>query len=148
MIALIQRVRSAWVETGQERIADIGPGLLAFIGVEKTDQPEQAHKLLQRLINYRIFADEKGRMNRSLQDTGGQLLLVPQFTLVADTRKGTRPGFSRGADPETGRRLFDELLACAQAALPEAGRVQAGRFGADMQVGLINDGPVTFHLQQ
>jgi len=147
MIALIQRVRSAWVETDRQRIAEIGPGLLALIGVEKNDNTANLEKLLRRLINYRVFADANGKMNLSLQDTGGQLLLVPQFTLIADTRKGNRPGFSGGADAHTGQRLFDEFVAHARAALPEPGRVQSGRFGADMQVGLVNDGPVTFWLQ-
>ncbi len=145
MIALIQRVSSASVETNKQRIAEIGPGLLALIGVEKTDDSRNADKLLQRILRYRVFPDEAGRMNRSLQDTSGGLLLVPQFTLVADTRTGTRPGFSSGADPKTGQALFEYLL--RQAHLLAPGPVAGGRFGAHMRVALVNDGPVTFWLQ-
>jgi D-tyrosyl-tRNA(Tyr) deacylase len=145
MIALIQRVTHAWVDVDEQRIAEIGPGLLALVGVEKTDGPENAEKLLRRLLNYRIFPDASGKMNRSLPEVEGELLLVPQFTLVADTRKGNRPSFSSGADPATGRHLFNTLLQQARSHYP--GRVYSGRFGADMQVGLVNDGPVTFWLQ-
>ncbi len=148
MIALIQRVTTAWVDVDSRRIAEIGPGLLALIGVEKTDTRTNADKLLHRLLHYRVFADAQGKMNHSLLDTEGQLLLVPQFTLVADTRKGNRPSFSSGADPQTGRQLFDHLINQARQRLPDSKRVQSGQFGADMQVGLVNDGPVTFWLQQ
>ena len=144
MIALIQRVANASVTVGQQRVAQIDHGLLAFIGVERNDDTPQADRLLQRVLSYRVFEDETGRMNRSLADTGGGLLLVSQFTLVADTRKGNRPGFSRGADPDRGRMLFHYLV-------DQAGKlhqpVASGVFGAHMQVALVNDGPVTFWLQ-
>lgn len=144
MIGLLQRVREAWVEVDLQRIAAIETGLLVLVGVERGDDQLQADRLLQRLLGYRVFADEQGRMNRSVTDIGGGLLLVPQFTLAADTRKGTRPGFSTAAEPVEGKRWFDYLLdqAC-QRHEPVAG----GVFGADMQVGLVNDGPVTFWLQ-
>ncbi|MBQ1657580.1 MAG: D-tyrosyl-tRNA(Tyr) deacylase [Rhodocyclaceae bacterium] len=144
MIALIQRVRSARVEVGGQNVGEIGAGLLAFIGIRPSDTEAIAARLLERLLGYRIFADEQDRMNRSLRDTGGGLLLVPQFTLAADTGKGTRPGFSRAAPPEQAQPLFDRL--CAQARAAHA-PVAAGQFGADMQVSLINDGPVTFWLE-
>jgi D-tyrosyl-tRNA(Tyr) deacylase len=144
LIGLLQRVRQAWVEIDAQRIAAIETGLLVLVGVERGDGQSQADRLLQRLLGYRVFADEQGRMNRSVADIGGGLLLVPQFTLAADTRKGTRPGFSTAAEPVLGKRWFDYLLdqAC-QNYQPVAG----GVFGADMQVGLVNDGPVTFWLQ-
>lgn len=143
MIALLQRVRHAWVEVDAQRIAAIGPGLLVLLGVERDDSPEIADRLLRRLLGYRVFADPQGRMNLSLGDSGGELLLVPQFTLAADTDKGLRPGFTAAANPDDSRELFDYFCAQAQ----RQARVQLGRFGADMQVGLVNDGPVTFWLQ-
>ena len=144
MIALIQRVSSASVAVAGERIGAIGPGLLALVAVRPADDEPAADRLLARLLGYRVFGDAEGRMNLSLADTGGGLLLVPQFTLAADTRKGTRPGFSTAAPPEQARRLFDVLCQRARTAHPD---VATGRFGADMQVALVNDGPVTFWLQ-
>ncbi len=144
MIGLLQRVSEASVVVDGEEIAAIGPGLLVLVGVEKGDGKVQAERLLERLLGYRVFADASGRMNRSLVDTGGGLLLVPQFTLAADTRKGTRPSFTPAASPEEGKRLFTWLLQRAQ---DRHGEVAAGRFGADMQVRLVNDGPVTFWLR-
>jgi D-tyrosyl-tRNA(Tyr) deacylase len=125
-------------------VAQVERGLLVLVGVEQNDDESRAERLLERLLGYRVFADEAGRMNLSLRDIGGGLLLVPQFTLVADTRKGTRPGFSRGASPDRGRELFNHL--CEQAAA-RYHTVATGIFGADMQVTLTNDGPVTFWLQ-
>ena len=143
MIALIQRVRSAAVDVAGERVGSIGPGILALIGVAAGDRHSDADRLLERILTYRIFPDEEGRMNRDLVATGGGLLLVSQFTLAADTRKGTRPGFSTAAPPDAARALFDHLLAAARARHPV---VASGQFGADMQVSLVNDGPVTFIL--
>ena len=144
MIGLIQRVSQARVEVDNSTVAQIGRGILALIGVEKQDASTTAQRLAQRIIQYRIFPDADGKMNLSLQDTGGELLLVPQFTLPADTRKGNRPSFSSAAPPETGQRLFLEL---ADYARETHGQVQTGVFGANMQVSLTNDGPVTFWLQ-
>lgn len=144
MISLIQRVKEAWVDIEGRRVASIETGILALIGVERGDASAQAVRLVQRILAYRVFPDESGRMNHSLSDTNAGLLLVPQFTLVADTAKGNRPGFSRGASPEDGRRLFQDVLAVAR---ENHGVVGSGEFGADMQVGLVNDGPVTFWLQ-
>ena len=144
MIGLIQRVCQGRVEVDNNTVAQIGRGILALIGVEKQDTSATARRLAQRIIQYRIFPDKDGKMNLSLQDTGGELLLVPQFTLPADTRKGNRPSFSSAAPPEAGQRLFRELSDFAQATqIP----VQTGVFGANMQVSLTNDGPVTFWLQ-
>lgn len=143
MIALIQRVTHAEVKVADELVGDIGHGLLALIGVERGDGEKQADRLLERLLDYRVFADRDGRMNLSIRDVHGGLLLVPQFTLAADTRKGTRASFTPAAPPEHGRLLFDYLLAEALSAHPT---VASGRFGADMQVSLTNDGPVTFWL--
>jgi D-aminoacyl-tRNA deacylase len=143
MIALIQRVLEASVRVDGQLVGAIDGGLLALIGIVERDDATTAARLLQRLLDYRVFADSQGRMNRSLRDTGGGLLLVPQFTLVADTRRGNRPGFSTAAAPAHAAPLFDQLLAGARAAHP---RVAAGQFGASMQVALINDGPVTFWL--
>jgi D-aminoacyl-tRNA deacylase len=143
MIALIQRVRSAAVDVGGERIASIGTGILALIGVAAGDDTREADRLLERVLTYRIFPDELGRMNRDLTAVGGGLLLVPQFTLAADTRKGTRPGFSTAAAPGEAQRLFAHLQ---QQAIRRHAPVACGRFGADMQVSLVNDGPVTFLL--
>ena len=144
MIGLLQRVTSAWVEVDSRRVGQIGVGLMVLIGVERGDEAAQADRLLERLLTYRVFADEEGRMNRSLKDVGGGLLLVPQFTLAADTRKGTRPGFSPAAEPAEGKKWFVYLLRQARNAHPV---VQSGVFGADMQVTLTNDGPVTFWLR-
>ncbi|MGB3270936.1 MAG: D-aminoacyl-tRNA deacylase [Rhodanobacter sp.] len=143
MIALIQRVTSASVRVEDEMVGSIGAGLLALVAVQPDDGEAQARRMLQRLLGYRVFADEAGRMNRSLADTGGGLLLVSQFTLAADTRSGMRPSFTRAAPPEHARRWFDHLVELARAAHP---RVETGRFGAHMVVHLVNDGPVTFWL--
>jgi len=144
MIALIQRVTRASVQVGQETVGQIGPGLLALVAVERGDTESQAARLAARIVSYRVFEDPAGRMNLSLADTGGGLLLVSQFTLAADTRKGARPSFAPAAEPETGRRLFDHLVAEARASHDP---VETGRFGARMQVSLVNDGPVTFSLR-
>jgi D-tyrosyl-tRNA(Tyr) deacylase len=143
MIALIQRVSRAQVTVRDQQVARIGPGILALLGIEATDTPATGVQLLDRVLKYRIFADEAGRMNLDLGQIGGDLLLVPQFTLVADTHKGTRPGFSRGAPPEAARQLFGQVV---EAARGRHRRVEAGVFGADMQVELVNEGPVTFQL--
>jgi D-tyrosyl-tRNA(Tyr) deacylase len=144
MIALIQRVSSASVCVATELIGEIGPGLLALIGVVRGDDAAHADRLLQRVLDYRVFADTAGRMNRSLREVQGGLLLVPQFTLAAETAHGNRPGFSHAAAPAQAAALYDHLLQRARATY---GRVASGRFGAPMQVSLINDGPVTFWLQ-
>jgi D-tyrosyl-tRNA(Tyr) deacylase len=143
MIALIQRVLSAQVEVEQECVGAIGPGLLALVAVQPDDGETQARRMLERLLGYRVFADDAGRMNRSLTDTGGGLLLVSQFTLAADTRSGMRPSFTSAASPEHARHRFDRLLELARAAHPG---VETGRFGAHMVIRLVNDGPVTFRL--
>ena len=143
MIALIQRVAEAGVAVEGETVGAIGPGILALVGVERDDGEAQADRLAERVLGYRIFPDEQGRMNRSLVETGGALLAVPQFTLVADTGKGTRPSFSSGASPQEGKRLFDRFVEAAR----RQARVETGRFGAEMRVSLVNDGPVTFWLQ-
>ena len=144
MIGLLQRVSAARVDVDGRTIAAIGRGLLVLVGVEAGDGAEQAERLLERLLGYRVFPDAAGKMNLSLRDIGGGLLLVPQFTLAADTRSGARPGFSTAAAPEVGARLFAHLAACARARHADVG---SGSFGADMQVTLTNDGPVTFWLQ-
>ena len=144
MLALIQRVRQARVEVGGEVTGAIGPGLLVLVCAERGDGEAQAERLLSKVLRLRIFADEAGKMNRSVQDTGGGLLVVSQFTLAADTRGGNRPSFTQAAPPEEGRRLYDAFVARARAAHPV---VQTGRFGADMQVHLVNDGPVTIPMQ-
>jgi D-tyrosyl-tRNA(Tyr) deacylase len=144
MIGLLQRVSRAEVQVDGEQVGAIERGLLVLVGVERDDGEAQAERLLQRLLGYRVFADEQGKMNLSLSAVQGGLLLVPQFTLAADTRKGARPSFSSAATPEQGQRLFDYLLAQARQQHPQ---VASGRFGADMQVSLTNDGPVTFWLQ-
>ncbi len=144
MIALIQRVSSASVTVAGQRIGAIEGGLLALIGVQPSDTESTAERLLQRLLAYRVFPDAAGRMNCSLADTGGGLLLVPQFTLAADTRKGNRPGFSTAAAPARAAELFEHLCVLARQSHP---KVQTGRFGADMSVALVNEGPVTFWLQ-
>jgi len=144
VIALLQRVTEAWVDVEHERIGSIGSGLMVLIGVEQGDDARQADRLLERLLGYRVFSDSEGRMNLGLNDTGGGLLLVPQFTLVADTSRGRRPGFSQAASPQAGEKYFDYLVAKARATHAQ---VETGQFGADMRVGLVNDGPVTFWLQ-
>lgn len=144
MIGLLQRVSSARVDVNGVMVGSINRGLLVLVGVQRSDDEAKADRLLQRLLGYRVFADETGRMNRSLSDINGGLLLVPQFTLAADTNKGMRPGFSSAAPPDEGERLFNYLLAEAKAIFPT---VQSGVFAADMQVQLLNDGPVTFWLE-
>ncbi|AGA88424.1 D-tyrosyl-tRNA(Tyr) deacylase [Pseudomonas sp. SCT] len=144
MKGLIQRVRQARVEVAGEVVGSIDQGLLVLVGVEREDDHARADKLLHKLLNYRVFSDEQGKMNRSLKDIGGGLLLVSQFTLAADTRSGLRPSFSSAAPPAQGEALYDYLLAQARAQHPQ---VACGRFGADMQVHLVNDGPVTFLLE-
>jgi len=144
MIGLLQRVTAARVEVGTECVGRIGAGLLVLVGIERGDTEAQADRLLERLTTYRVFPDEEGRMNRSLLDIGGGMLLVPQFTLAADTQKGTRPGFSTAAEPAEGRRLFGYLAGVAHRRLAD---VQTGQFGAHMRVSLTNDGPVTFSLR-
>ena len=144
MIALIQRVSHAEVRIAGEPVASIGAGILALIGVVKGDDAVSAGRLLERLLSYRVFPDTQGRMNLSVRDTGGALLLVPQFTLAADTGKGTRAGFSTAAPPQDARRLFGHLL---ERARDSYAHVSAGVFGADMQVSLTNEGPVTFWLE-
>lgn len=143
MIAVIQRVLEARVSVAGRIVGEIGPGLLALVAVEKGDDSPRTARMADRLMSYRVFADEAGRMNRSLADTGGGLLLVSQFTLAADTARGTRPSFTPAAAPEEARRLFDELVHHARARHPV---VATGEFAADMKVALINDGPVTFRL--
>lgn len=144
MIGLLQRVISAAVGVDGARIAAIDDGLLVFIAVERGDTEMQAQRLLDRVLSYRVFADADGKMNLGLRDTAGGLLLVPQFTLAADTAKGTRPSFSSAAPPDLARHLFETIEAHARS---HHGRVAAGRFGADMKVHSINDGPVTFWLR-
>jgi D-aminoacyl-tRNA deacylase len=144
MIALIQRVSRAEVRVSGEVIGAIGRGVLALIGVQRADTDAAAERVLERVLSYRIFSDLEGRMNLSVREVGGGLLLVPQFTLAADTHKGTRAGFSLAAAPEEARRLFAYLLDRARSAYAP---VSAGVFGADMQVALVNDGPVTFWLE-
>jgi D-tyrosyl-tRNA(Tyr) deacylase len=144
MIGLLQRVEQARVEVDGEVVGAIDRGLLVLVGVERDDDARRAGRLLERLLGYRVFPDASGRMNLDLRTVDGGLLLVPQFTLAADTRKGTRAGFSRAAEPARGRELFGHLLERARAVHPH---VAAGRFGADMKVHLVNDGPVTFWLE-
>lgn len=144
MIGLLQRVSQASVSVDGRPVAAIGPGLLVLVGVRPSDGEAQADRLLERLLGYRVFGDEQGRMNRSLREHGGGLLLVPQFTLAADTQKGTRAGFSTAAEPGRARELFVYLVAQAHRTWPQVG---SGEFGADMQVSLVNDGPVTFWLE-
>ncbi|MEO7206117.1 MAG: D-aminoacyl-tRNA deacylase [Steroidobacteraceae bacterium] len=144
MIALLQRVSHAEVTVEDKSVGAIGAGLLVLVGVRPTDDEASAKRLLARLILYRVFPDETRKMNLSLTQVKGQLLLVPQFTLAADTAKGLRPGFSTAAPPEQGRRLFDVLV---QAARDELGTVESGLFGVHMQVSLTNDGPVTIWLE-
>ncbi len=144
MKALLQRVSQASVSIEGTEVARIAEGLLVLVGIEPNDNQPSAEKMLHKLLNYRVFADEQERMNKSLTDTQGGLLLVSQFTLAADTRSGLRPGFSTAAPPAQAQALFEQMLSMAQQRHPN---VQAGRFGADMQVQLVNDGPVTFLLE-
>jgi D-tyrosyl-tRNA(Tyr) deacylase len=143
MIALIQRVLEARVTVDGRTVGEIGPGLLALVAVERGDQPANAARMVERLLGYRVFADAEGRMNRSLADTGGGLLLVSQFTLAADTAKGTRASFTPAAPPDEAERLFNEVVALARSRHP---MVATGEFGAEMTVSLVNHGPVTFRL--
>ncbi|MCY1445494.1 D-aminoacyl-tRNA deacylase [compost metagenome] len=144
MKGLLQRVRGARVEVAGEIVGAVDQGLLVLVAVEPGDTRAHADKMLHKLLNYRVFSDEQGKMNRSLKDVGGGLLLVSQFTLAADTNSGLRPSFSTAAPPALGIELFDYLLAQARSLHPS---VASGEFGADMQVHLVNDGPVTFLLQ-
>jgi D-tyrosyl-tRNA(Tyr) deacylase len=144
MIGLIQRVTSAKVEVGGEVVGQIGKGILILLGVERDDDQAKATRLMERITSYRIFPDQDGKMNLNVKQVEGELLVVSQFTLVADTKKGTRPGFSRGASPELGNTLYEYFVEqCKTTQL----NVQTGQFGADMQVSLVNDGPVTFSLE-
>ena len=145
MIGLLQRVTDAQVSVQGSVVGRIGAGLLVLLAVEPADTETQADRLVERLVGYRVFEDADGRMNLSLADTGGGLLLVPQFTLAANTGKGMRPSFTGAAPPELGQRLFDYAVSRARSLLGD--RVATGRFGAHMQVSLTNDGPVTFWLQ-
>ena len=144
MIALIQRVTEARVEVEGESIGAIGRGILALVGVERGDAEAQAERLVEKVLGYRIFPDAAGKMNLSLLDIRGELLVVPQFTLAADTKTGTRAGFSTAASPDEGLRLFSLFVEISKKKNPET---KTGRFGADMRVSLVNDGPVTFWLQ-
>jgi D-tyrosyl-tRNA(Tyr) deacylase len=144
MIAVIQRVSRAEVTVEGESVGKIGRGILALVAVEKGDTESQAERLAERILGYRIFGDAEDKMNLNVQDIGGGLLLVSQFTLAADTKKGMRPSFTPAADPETGRRLFDVFVERVRA---RHSPVATGRFGANMQVELVNDGPVTFTLR-
>jgi len=143
VIAVLQRVSHASVFVDGAAVGQIGHGIVLFLGIEQGDTTEQSDKLAERVINYRMFADDEGKMNSCLQDTAGGLLIVPQFTLVADTRKGLRPGFEPAAPPQQAQPLFDQFV---EAARSRYGQVAVGVFGADMQVNLTNDGPVTFIL--
>lgn len=144
MIALLQRVSSAEVRVEGERVAAIDEGLLALVGVRGDDGEADAERLAERVLQYRMFADGEGRMNRSVMEVGGGVLAVPQFTLSADTRKGNRPGFSTAAHPDTARALFDHFVECARVRHSD---IKTGCFGERMQVRLINEGPVTFWLE-
>lgn len=144
MIGLIQRVSQASVTIDGETVGRIGPGLLVLAGFRQGDRAERIPRFVERLLNYRVFADEQGRMNVSLRDGGGGLLVVPQFTLAADTNSGNRPSFTPAAPPAEGAALFDALVEHVERDWPDSA---FGRFGADMQVALVNDGPVTFWLE-
>ena len=152
MIALLQRVKSASVTVSGDKIAQIDQGLLVLLAVEKKDNEAALEKLAEKILKYRIFADDEDKMNLSVMAIRGSVLMVPQFTLAADTRKGLRPSFSNAADPEKGFALFEQLIDIMRvtgASLAEnlpANWLQTGRFGADMEVELLNDGPVTFNL--
>lgn len=144
MIALIQRVSEAKVVVNNKNIAEIQQGVLAFVGIEKDDSTIQVSRLVDKVLSYRIFADKEGKMNLSVQDIKGGLLLVPQFTLAADTQKGCRPSFSSAASPELGEKLFNEFIKQTK---NKYQYIETGQFGEDMKVSLLNDGPVTFWLQ-
>ncbi len=144
MIALLQRVQHASVEVENSIIGEIDKGILLFIGVEKDDNEDKATRLCERYLSYRVFSDEQDKMNLSVKDIAGGVLLVPQFTLAADTRKGCRPSFSSAAPPEMGQQLFDYIVATTR---QKYKTVATGQFGANMKVSLLNDGPVTFWLQ-
>lgn len=144
MIGLLQRVTRAEVHIDGDSVGQIGRGLLVFVAVHRDDTEQDVSRLADRLLGYRVFPDAEGRMNRSLQDEAGGLLLVPQFTLAADTKKGTRASFTKAAAPEKGSAYFDALAEFCRQRLET---VETGRFGANMQVSLINDGPVTFWLE-
>jgi len=144
MIALLQRVRQAKVDVGGSTIGQVGPGLLVLVCAERGDGAREADKLLAKILKLRIFSDDAGKMNRSVQDVGGGLLLVSQFTLAADTTGGNRPGFTNAAPPALGEALYDAFVTAARTAHPQ---VATGRFGADMQVHLVNDGPVTIPMR-
>ena len=144
MIALIQRVREARVDVGEETVGRIGAGLLALVAIEPQDGEAQTQRMVERLLGYRVFSDDAGKMNRSLSETGGGLLLVSQFTLAADTSKGMRPSFTSAAPPEHGRKWFDRLVEVAR---NRHAPVEIGRFGTHMLISLVNDGPVTFRLE-
>lgn len=143
MIGLIQRVSEANVTVAGEIIGEIGKGMLVLLGVEKEDGDAEIEKLANKLCRYRMFSDEDGKMNLNIEQVGGEILVVSQFTLVADTQKGNRPGFSRGATPEHGEAIYKKFVHALKA---KGMAVSTGEFGADMQVGLVNDGPVTFHF--
>ncbi|AEA99794.1 D-aminoacyl-tRNA deacylase [Alteromonas mediterranea] len=143
MIGLIQRVSEANVTVAGEVIGEIGKGMLVLLGVEKEDGDAEIEKLANKLCRYRMFSDEDGKMNLNIEQVGGEILVVSQFTLVADTQKGNRPGFSRGATPEHGEAIYKKFVHALRA---KGMAVSTGEFGADMQVGLVNDGPVTFHF--
>ena len=145
MIGLIQRVSHANVVVENKEIANINQGILLLLGVEKEDTQENAKNLLKKILNFRIFEDENGKMNLSLLDINGSLLIVPQFTLPADTQKGTRPSFASAAAPQLGKELFESFISLAS---NRVNNIQTGQFGADMKVSLCNDGPVTFWLQK
>ena len=144
VIGLLQRVSNARVEIGSDTVSAIGRGLVVLVGVERGDTEREADRLIERVVGYRVFSDDEGRMNRSVADVRGGLLLVPQFTLSADTRKGARPSFSDAAPPAAGKQMFEHFVARAREMHPS---VETGRFGAHMQVTLTNDGPVTFTLR-
>jgi D-aminoacyl-tRNA deacylase len=153
MIALIQRVKSASVSVDEKLISSIDQGLLVLLGVEKEDETSVAERLAEKILKYRVFADDEGKMNLSVLDIGGYVLMVPQFTLAADTRKGLRPSFSNAASPEKGLAMFNQLIdimrVTGKSISPDlpANWLQTGQFGADMAVSLLNDGPVTFNLK-
>ena len=144
MIGLIQRVSKASVEVDESQISEIDKGILLLLGVEKDDTAEQVEKMAQKICQYRIFSDDDGKMNLNIQQVGGSVLVVSQFTLVADTKKGNRPGFSQGASPEHGEKIYQDVIAAIEG---KGVTVKTGQFGADMQVSLVNDGPVTFQFQ-
>ena len=144
MIALLQRVSEAAVRVDGDTIGSIGTGLMVLVAVHRDDEDKDVSRLAERILGYRVFPDAEDRMNRSVQDIGGDLLLVPQFTLAADTKKGTRASFTRAAPPEMGEAFFGRLVEACRKSLE---RVETGRFGADMKVSLVNDGPVTFWLE-